>query len=231
MNQPELADSCLHCLQKCDAFQALNTKEMEILHATKYDTVYRAGEVIAKQGAPISHLVSLNEGLAKIVLETPGKQDIIVSLEKPVYVLTGPGLFVDNRYHFSVIAVTECRTCYLEIQELHNLIDSNPDFARRFYKTVGEKTIMLYNRIRSLNQKNMAGRISEALLFLHDTIFQTNPFDITLTRQELAEFTGMTKESVSRILKEFKEEGLIETEEKRVEILDLEKLTSISKKG
>jgi CRP/FNR family transcriptional regulator len=52
-----------------------------------------------------------------------------------------------------------------------------------------------------------------------------------LTRQELAEFTGMTKESVSRILKEFKEEGLIEIEDRMVEILDFEKMNSISRKG
>ena len=124
---------------------------------------------------------------------------------------------MDNRLH--------------EIQQLHRLIDTNSDFARRFYKNVGEKAIQLYNRIRSLNQKNMAGRISEALLVLHKNIFEANPFEMILTRQELAEFTGMTKESVSRILKEFKEEGLIEIEDRTVEILDFEKMNSISRKG
>jgi len=231
MIQPLSADSCQHCLQKCDAFQALNSSEMEILHEAKYDTTYRAGEVIAKQGAPISHLVSVNDGLVKVVLETPGEQDIIISIEKPVFILTGPGLFVDNRYHFSVIALSECRTCYLEIQQLHWLIETNIEFAKRFNKTMAERSIMLYNRIRSLNQKNMAGRISEALLMLHKNIFEVNPFELILTRQELAEFTGMTKESVSRILKEFKEEGLIEIEDKQVEILDFEKMNSISRKG
>lgn len=231
MTDPTTPDSCLHCLQKCDAFQALSQNEMDILHQAKYDTTYRAGEVIAKQGAPISHLVSLNEGLVKVVLETSGEQDIIISLEKPVFILTGPGLFVDNRYHFSVIALSECRTCYLEIQQLHKLIDSNSDFAKGFYKNVGERSIVLYNRIRSLNQKNMAGRISEALLVLQKTIFECNPFEMILTRQELAEFTGMTKESVSRILKEFKEEGLIEIEDRQVEIIDFDKMTSISRKG
>jgi CRP/FNR family transcriptional regulator, polysaccharide utilization system transcription regulator len=231
MIEPETPDSCLHCLQKCDAFQVLSHTEMESLHEAKYDTVYRPGEVIAKQGAPISHLVSLNEGLVKVVLETPGEQDIIISIERPVFILTGPGLFVDNRYHSSVIALTHCRTCYLEIHKLHRLFDTNPDFAKRFYRNLGERSIMLFNRVRSLNQKNMAGRISEALLSLHKNIFETNPFEMVLTRQELAEITGMTKESVSRILKEFKEEGLIEIEERQIEILDFDKMSSISRKG
>jgi CRP/FNR family transcriptional regulator len=130
-----------------------------------------------------------------------------------------------------VIAISECRTCYLEIQQLHRLIETNPDFAMPFYKNMGERDILLFNRIRSLNQKNMAGRISEALLNLQKLIFETNPFDFILTRQGLGEFTGMTKESVSRILKEFREEGLIEIDDRKVEILDFDKLRDISRKG
>jgi CRP-like cAMP-binding protein len=87
------------------------------------------------------------------------------------------------------------------------------------------------NRIRSLSQKNMAGRISEALLSLQKDIFESNPFDMILTRQELGEFTGMTKESVSRILKEFKEEQLIDIDDRKIEILDFDKLRDISRKG
>jgi CRP/FNR family transcriptional regulator len=228
----ELAsESCIHCLEKCDAFQVLSHEELERLHENRYETVYRQGEVIAKQGAPISHLVSLTEGIVKVVLETPGDSDIILTVNKPVYLLTGPGVFVDNRYHFSVIALNECRTCYLDIKHLYTFFDDNPEFARRFNRTMGERSIMLYERIRSLTQKNMAGRISEALLFLHHTIFESNPFDMLLTRQELGEFTGMTKESVSRILKEFKEEGLIDVDDRKIEILDFEKLKDISRKG
>jgi CRP/FNR family transcriptional regulator len=138
---------------------------------------------------------------------------------------------VDNRYHFSVVALTHCLTCYLDIKYLYKFFENNSEFATRFNKSAGERTIQLYNRIRSLNQKNMAGRISEALLTLQKDIFETNPLDIILSRQELAEFTGMTKESVSRILKEFKEEGLIEIDDRKLEIQDFEKLQAISRKG
>ena len=226
-----MIETCIHCMEKCDAFQALSHEELEKLHENRYETMYRTGEVIAKQGAPISHLVSLAEGLVKVVLETTGETDIILSIQRPVFMLTGPGLFVDNRYHVSVIALNECRTCYLDIKYLYRFFDNNPEFARRFNRTLSEQTIMMANRIRSLSQKNMAGRISEALLSLQKDIFETNPFDLVLTRQELGEFTGMTKESVSRILKEFKEELLIDIDDRKIEILDFDKLRDISRKG
>ncbi|HBB93697.1 MAG TPA: hypothetical protein DC042_18695 [Bacteroidales bacterium] len=231
MAEEFVIETCIHCMEKCDAFQALSHEELEKLHENRYETMYRTGEVIAKQGAPISHLVSLAEGLVKVVLETTGETDIILSIQRPVFMLTGPGLFVDNRYHVSVIALNECRTCYLDIKYLYRFFDNNPEFARRFNRTLSEQTIMMANRIRSLSQKNMAGRISEALLSLQKDIFETNPFDLVLTRQELGEFTGMTKESVSRILKEFKEELLIDIDDRKIEILDFDKLRDISRKG
>jgi CRP/FNR family transcriptional regulator len=231
MAEEFIVETCIHCLEKCDAFQALTQEELENLHDNRYETMYRPGEVIAKQGAPISHLVSLTDGLVKVVLETTGEADIILDINKPIFMLTGPGLFVDNRYHFSVIALNECRTCYLDIKYLFRFFENNPEFARRFNRSVGEISVMLFNRIRSLSQKNMAGRISEALLGLQKNIFESNPFDLVLTRQELGEYTGMTKESVSRILKEFKEEGLIDIDDRRIEILDFEKMRDISRKG
>ena len=231
MAEEYVIETCIQCMEKCDAFQALSHEELEKLDENRYETIYRTGEVIAKQGAPISHLVSLAEGLVKVVLETTGESDIILAIHKPAFLLTGPGLFVDNRYHSSVIALNECRTCYLDIKYLYRFFDNNPEFARRFNRNLGEQSILLSNRIRSLSQKNMAGRISEVLLGLQKDIFETNPFDLVLTRQELGEFTGMTKESVSRILKEFKEEQLIDIDDRRIEILDFDKLRDISRKG
>jgi CRP-like cAMP-binding protein len=231
MAEELVIETCIHCMEKCDAFQALSHEELEKLHENRYETMYRPGEVIAKQGAPISHLVSLAEGLVKVVLETSGESDIILAIQKPVFMLTGPGLFVDNRYHVSVIALNGCRTCYLDIKYLYRFFDTNPEFARRFNRSLSEQAIMMSNRIRSLSQKNMAGRISEALLSLQKEIFESNPFDMILTRQELGEFTGMTKESVSRILKEFKEEQLIDIDDRKIEILDFDKLRDISRKG
>ena len=231
MSEEYVIDACIQCMEKCDAFQALSMPELEKLHESRYETLYRVGEVIAKQGSPITSLISLSEGVVKVILETPGQPDIILSVNRPVFMLTGPGIFVDKRYHVSVVALTACRTCFLDIKYLYSFFDNNPDFAHRFNRSIGDRTILLHGRIRSLNHKNMAGRISEALLSLQKNVFETNPFDIILTRQELAEFTGMTKESVSRILKEFKEEGLIEVDDRVVEILDFDKLTAISQKG
>lgn len=226
-----LVDSCATCAKKCEVFQALSKEELDRMYQNRYEAHFRAGEVIVKQESPISHLISISSGITKLVLETPGKPDIILTLQKAVNLISSPGIFHDNRYHFSVVALTPIRACYIDVQYLHEFMDSNQQFARSYYKHIGEQAILLYDRIRSLNQKNMAGRISEALLFLYNKIHQENPFKVILTRQEFADFSGMTKESVSRILKEFKEEQIIDVDDQTFHILELERLESIARTG
>ena len=83
----------------------------------------------------------------------------------------------------------------------------------------------------SLTQKYMPGRVAETLLYLKQEIYKGNRFTVDLSRQELAEMSNMTKESLVRILQQFKESNLIKTQGSEIEILDEVSLLDISKNG
>ena len=68
MNEIQSGFTCSECLRKCSLFKALSKEELDNIYEHRYDTTFRAGEVIAKQGSPISNVVSLSEGLAQLVL-------------------------------------------------------------------------------------------------------------------------------------------------------------------
>ena len=72
---------------------------------------------------------------------------------------------------------------------------------------------------------------SETLLYLKQEIYKSNRFTVDLSRQELAEMSNMTKESLVRILQQFKESNLIRTQGSEIEILDDVSLLDISKNG
>ena len=77
----------------------------------------------------------------------------------------------------------------------------------------------------------MPGRVADTLLYLKNTIFEKNPFEFVLSKQELADMSGMTKESFIRSLKEFEDSGLIHHTRNTIEILKETELTEISKNG
>jgi len=83
----------------------------------------------------------------------------------------------------------------------------------------------------SLTQKRMHGRLAETILMFADEIFESDEFEMLLSRQELGDMTNMAKESVVRILKEFESEGIIDAGCPRMRIFDKDRLRMISEKG
>lgn len=223
--------TCSDCMQKCNVFKALSKEELDQVYEHRYDTPFRSGEVIAKQGSPISNVVSLSHGLVKLVLETPGKPDILLSIVQPTTIITSPGMFLDNRYHFSVVSLTDARACFIDMNLIRQLFGTNREFATRFHRNVGERSINLLERFRNIIHKNMAGRLADAILYLYSDVYGELQFQMDLSRNDLAEYTNMTKESLSRILKEFKEEQIFDLSGSDARILNIDRLEQIARNG
>ncbi|MDX9947840.1 MAG: helix-turn-helix domain-containing protein, partial [Bacteroidales bacterium] len=69
------------------------------------------------------------------------------------------------------------------------------------------------------------------LLYLMKDIFKSRVYDIPVSRKEIADYIGMSTANVIRTLSDFKRDGIIRTTGKTIEILDIDKLEIISKRG
>ena len=89
----------------------------------------------------------------------------------------------------------------------------------------------MLNTLVGLTQKYMPGRVADTLLYLRNEIYCSNPFNYTLSKQEFAEMSDMTKESFIRSMKELELSGIIKQSRNTIEILNEAELTKISKNG
>jgi len=80
-------------------------------------------------------------------------------------------------------------------------------------------------------QKQNIGRIADSLLFFAHEIYSSNIFELPISRQDLADLTGITREGTSRILTDFHNEKIIEINSRKVTILNETLLKQISEKG
>ena len=231
MTQHEADCNCIGCLAKHGPFSRLSQDELEILQKNKYVVKYNPGEVIIKQGATMSHLISLHSGLAKVYREGLNGHKLILQLIKEGEFIMGPGVYTDFKHHYSISAVAKSTACFVDINLFLKIMQNNHDFAKQIHKKENQKKINVLNKMVNLTQKQMTGRIAEALLYLHDTIYETNPFRIQISRSDLADMTALCKESVIRILKQFKEEKMITLKGKKIEILDMERVRYFSEVG
>jgi len=222
--------NCADCNCTSSIFQTLSKPELELINQNRYEVSFRAGEMMFKQGTPAPHFLCLTSGLAKLYIEGYGK-NLILSLVKPVEYILGPGIYVDNRHHYSASAVEDSTACLVDVSTFKKMIRNNPDFAEDFIQKISIMTIFNFDQFLSLTQKQMNGRIADALFYLSEKIYAGNPFEMTISRQDLADISGMSKESAIRILKEFKDEGILSVDGNTMHILNTHQLRQISQTG
>lgn len=204
---------------------------MKFLVEGKQLIQYRPGETILKQNTASTYVICIRSGLAKLYIEgVKGKNSIVKILKEHDFV-TGGGLFNGNIQHFTITALTPMTCCLIDSSKIVTLFSQNIEFATELMRYHTNQSNNLMAKLVSLTQKYMPGRVADTLLYLKNDIYKTNPFTLHLSRQELAEMSNMTKESLVRIFQQFKESNLIRTRGSLTEILDENSLQTISKNG
>ena len=169
--------------------------------------------------------------MAKVYIEGFNKKNFILGIALPSRLIIGPGIHVHARHTYSVTALTTVQACFISFEIFNQLIRQNAEFASGMIEDLSVKSYAVHNKLVSLTQKKMPGRLAEALLFFADEVYKSDAFDMILSRQELGEMSNMAKESVVRILKELETSGVVKSECSKIQILDKEKLQLISERG
>jgi CRP-like cAMP-binding protein len=212
-------------------FKNLSKSEIRLVNENRYEATFKPGEIIIKQGSPATSAVFLATGMAKVYIEGLDNKNFILGIALPSRLVVGPGVHVHARHTYSVSALTIVQACFISFEIINQLIRQNAEFAYGMLEDLSVKAYAVHNKLVSLTQKKMPGRLAEALLFFADEVCKADLFDIILSRQEMGEMTNMAKESVVRILKELESSGVIKTDCSRIQILDKEKLRVISERG
>lgn len=231
MSSMHLYHNCKNCSKRNNLFSCLTDEELELVDQHRYELTFNRGEIIFKQGSPLTHVACITEGLAKMYIEGLNKRNLILSFAKPVTMIGGPGMFVDYRHHFSVAAVEDTTACLIDTKIIEELIEKNHRFACDLLKGSNMNNISNFSKFINLTQKQMHGRIADALIFLMDEIYGRNPFILTISRQDLADLTAMSKENVIRVIKVFKDQELIRVDGNLVEILNKREMIRIGETG
>jgi CRP/FNR family transcriptional regulator len=218
-------------MNKAPYFKILSSEELEVINKDRYSIRYKAGEMILKQGTSATHVLSLINGIVKIYIEGMGDRNLLLNLQKPWALMGGPGMHTDRRVHYSVSAVTDVSICFIVLENFNKVMSMNCHFANQLVGHVSNQSVILFDKMISLTQKQMHGRMADGLLYLADVFFNSTSFKLHLSRQEIADLTAMSKDSAIRILKDFERDGIISMQGNQMSILDKDQLKDISLKG
>ncbi len=209
-------------------FYTLNTEEYRQLCLHKYQRQFDKGEIIVSQGEKADKFLYLKNGLAKIFLRDRNEERII-RLSKPLDFLSVVANFAHDEFPYSIQAITPTTVCFFDLQKIKDTIGQNGNFGLELLKKISGSCNNAILMNMELNRRNLRGRVAYILLLLANDIYQRMTFELPLTRREIGEIISMSTENVIRIFSELRREGIIKTNGRIIEIVDLQRLSYWSK--
>lgn len=213
-------------------FKNLSTQDIDIIADMFQQTHYVPGESIQIAGDQASRLSIVAAGMVKVVRPTPDGQDVLLEIQQPGEFFGSLSMLGDSTYSDSVTAHTH--TCVLRAssEDFQALLERYPSAALATLSFVAARLREAHESIEQLSAKPVEQRVSATLLKLADRVGRDQDgailIDMPLSRQDIADMTGATIETVSRVISEFRREGVIESGRRWMSIIDRPRLEAIS---
>ena len=224
-------DNDFICDIQAPCFQMLSPEEVTLVRASKTQVLFRKGDNLTKQGAFASYVLFVISGLARQYIEGDSNRSYNLRIITPGEFVGLSAVFTKNTFNYSSIAMTDCQVFLVEKDAIAKVVKQNGMFGFTMIKRYCEQNANLFDTLRTVMYKQMNGRIAETLLYIDG--FKNENLNIfqLLSRKDIADFAGISTESAVKLLKSFEKDGLIELNEKDIQVVNHNGLLEISKKG
>lgn len=223
--------ACSNCTIGSCAIYTLSYDELKNMETDTYQTRFRKGEILRKQDTPLDSVIYLRQGYVKEFMRHQSVADQVIQLIKPRSYIGLQMLCTNTSSVFSYEAITDVEVCYIEKDTFSKLIRGNGNFAREILISLSHESMSNHKRFLSLNQTQTFGKVAGLLIYLAEEVYESREFELQLKRAELAQMVASTRESVTRALKWFHNEGIISLEKNMLVIEQVDRLSEIAKRG
>jgi CRP/FNR family transcriptional regulator len=220
--------SCESCeARKISMLGELCDLNVNQLNEDKSCAFYKKNQPIFLEGSFPRGVYCINQGKVKVFARGDEGKEQIIHIAKEGEIIGFRAMFSGEPYKVAASTLEECNICFIPKENFLSMIDENPSLRNGIMKELSKELADRALFITNLAQKSVRERLAFALLILGDIYTGEH---INLTREDMANFVGTATETLIRLLKDFKEEGIIEIHTRKLEILSKEKLLKIAGK-
>ncbi len=219
---------CEECSSRADSiFCAVSHAGLESFSASKNANSYKRGQIIFYEGNRPSGIYCVNEGKVKVYKTSESGREHIVRLAKKGDILGYRALMGGELYSATAEALEETVVCQIPQSVFFSVIQTDRNLMARIMHLLTHDLKVAEERMVELSQMPVRERLAQTLLMLHSTFGSETDeatIDIQLTREDLANIVGTATESCIRLLSEFKKDGIVNLNGKKITINDKQKL-------
>lgn len=218
---PNKSESLNHFLDIAQGLQKLNnlSDEREII-------TYQKKQLLFTEGAYPHKLFYLKSGKVKAYRTNDFGKELIINIFQVGDFIGYKALIEATPYLSTAMAMENSEVAIIPKQDFFKLLHNDRDVANQFIKMLSNNIMEKENRLLNLAYNSVRRRLADTLVMLLTKQPADNP-SLHISREDLANIVGTSKETVIRNLSEFKNEQLIKIENKAIVVLDIEKLKYI----
>jgi len=232
MKQQELPiPYCNKCaFETGSLFRFLSSEEIDLLNFEKEYRQHKRGDVLYKEGSRISGFFCIHNGIIKVFKTGLDGKEQIIRFAKAGEIIAYRSVLSNEVACTSAKVIEDASVCFIPSEILISFVKRNSNYAHELLKLACHELGEANSFITDIAQKTVRERLAEILLLLINDFYldEQNYLQISLTREELANIVGTATESVIRLLSEFKADGLVDLNGRRIKILNKKGLEKIS---
>lgn len=210
---------------KIPLFQGVAKNDLEQLIQAAHRKHLQAGEFFFLQGDPAECMYVLLKGRVKLSQAGPDGQQALIRVIPPVTLFALVAITSTDNYLVTAQAAEDSLALYWTRRDLIDLVVRIPQMAQNAMRIMAERLQEIQERFRQVTTERVEQRLAHTLIRLAaqsgKTVDEGILIDLTLTRQDLAEMSGTTLYTVSRMLKQWEEQELVIAKRERVIIRNL----------
>jgi len=224
----EIARRLLHV----PLFEGLSPDTLAEIVTLSYPKDTNAGEFFFNEGDQADEFHVLTAGRVKLTQLTPDGQQIVLRLIGPGDAFGGVGAFGDPTYPVSAEAVETASALAWNSATMRHLLETQNQMALNALGFVANRYHDLQRRYRQAMTERVERRVARALLRLvHEAgrrVDKGVEIDFPVSRQDIAEMTGTTVFTVSRLLSAWEERGIVKSGRQQIVLTKPHALVAIA---
>lgn len=206
----------------------LSEEEYADLVVHQSDQKFLKGDVIFREGAVPSGIFLIQSGKIKKYKVDNLTREQIIYVAGPGELIGYHAVLSEERYPDSAAAIEDSVISFIPQDDFIRILHRSPAFNSRLLKALSHEFTVLVNGISVIAQRTAAERLAIALIVLREKYKKDGPNEkeivLNISRMDLANMAGIAQENVIRLLKEFKTEGILETDGRKIKIKDIKLL-------
>lgn len=234
----ECPQNCKHCgrslcIHRVPLFSSLSEENLLQIADLIQHKSFEKGELLISEGGSMESLIIIHQGRVKAFRYTSAGREQILYLFSEGDFFGEQYLFSNLRATYNVEALSPVKICLLTKSQLHKVLLTHPHVAIKLISELGKRIAQMENAFQSMGIRDVDARVATLLLDFAEKFGVDAPggplIILPISREGMANYLGIARETLSRKLSKFEDDGLIQSVDlKTIQVRDRDSLGDLA---